>query len=205
MSIFVKIKNKIATVIATGERINATTIIDISKWQCTADDSRLFTFDVYESSDGIMIIVKASQGVYQDYRYAYYMAEIIPRDIFFGSYHFADMRYGAKSSARVWASQINALPEDQYASAMEITRHYLDVENYGFSGFTKDQGRAWVREFLAEMEALCPGIKIGIYTSYYGWTDNISYMPEVADRDLWVAHYGDIVSPSTILKASSEP
>jgi hypothetical protein len=39
-------------------------------------------------------------------------------------------------------------------------------------------------------------VKIGIYTSYYGWKDNVAWMPEIAERDLWIAHYGNVSTPS---------
>jgi len=185
MDFLVKALNVIRTLTSQVVRI-----IDISKWQSTYDDSKLFNFDIYETSDSQHLIVKASQGIYADYRYAYHILQILARAIFYGTYHFADMRYSAIASARYWAAQINALPEDIYRSSTEITRHWLDVENAGFRGYTKDQGRLWLRTFLEEVERLCPGIRFGIYTSYYGWTDNISWMPEIAERDLWIAHYG---------------
>lgn len=190
MSLLVKVRNVSLSAVASLIAGREIRIIDISKWQSTADNSKLFNFDVYQTSDSQHLIVKASQGVYADTRYSYHISNIIPRKIFFGTYHFGDTRYSAVSSARVWAAQINALPEDDYKSAKEITRHWLDVENYGFRNSTRDQGRIWIRTFLAEVERLCPGVKIGIYTSYYGWRDNVSWMPEVANRDLWIAHYG---------------
>lgn len=194
MNILSTVKNFLG--ITSSAELYARTCIDISKWQCSADSSKLFNFDTYEKSDGIGIIIKASQGNYYDNRYAYYLANVISRGIFFGTYHFADMRYTAKASAKVWAAQINAIPEDQFGKPDTITRHFLDVENYGFKDKSKAEGKAWVKAFLAEMGILCPNTLIGIYTSYYGWTDNIEYMPEIASRDLWVAHYGDIPKPS---------
>ena len=189
MSILVKVTNTFKLISTLSGEVR---IIDISKWQSTADNSKLFNFGVYQTSDSQHLIVKASQGIYPDSRYAYHISEIIPRRIFFGTYHFADARYSAISSARVWAAQINSLPEDEYRSAKIITRHWLDVEKYGFATKTKDEGRIWIRTFLAEMERLCPGVRIGIYTSYYAWLENVSWMPEIADRDLWVAHYGTL-------------
>jgi len=200
MSLLVKVKNKIQQVIKRTTSQYARVVIDISKYQCAYDGSRMFDFDVYETSDGIGVIVKASQGVWEDIRYMFYITELLARSIFFGTYHFADMRCTAKASAQFWANQINSLPEDEYRKATEITRHWLDVENYGFSGYTKVQGRTWIREFLDEMDRLCPGVRIGIYTSYYGWSDNVAWMPEIAERDLWIAHYGNPPAPSIPLE-----
>ena len=170
----------------------AETIIDISLWQSTSDDSRLMDFDTYEQSDGIMCIIKASQGDFSDRRYSYYLSELVGRGLPRGSYHFADARYPAKAAAQLWAAQIASEPPipDWMKPPSEVTYHWFDVENYGFQGVTKDAGRAYVREFLDEMDRLLPDVRIGIYTSYYGWKDNISPMDEIHERDLWVANYG---------------
>jgi len=187
--------NKLVNFIYSLFSINyARVILDISKWQCTYDDSKLFDFNVYEESDGIMIIVKASQGKYADKRYSYYINEIIPREIMFCTYHFGDTNYNARESARFWAEQINSLPEDKYKSSKEITRHWLDVENAGFRNTSKIYNRQWIRDFLSEMKKLTD-VKIGIYTSYFGWNDNIAFMLEIHELDLWQADYDSEPTP----------
>ena len=155
--------NKAVSFIKNLIRPYAKTIIDISKWQSAWDGSKLFDFDVYEESDGIFIIVKASQGIYTDIRYEYYISEILERELAFGTYHFADSRYNARESARYYAEQINKLPEDKYNTSKKITRHWLDVENYGFDDRYKEKNRQWIRDFFDEIEKHTD-VKIGIYT-----------------------------------------
>lgn len=170
----------------------AKTIIDISKWQCTADDSKLFDFDVYETSDGIFIITKASQGTVIDLRYNYYQTEIISRKIPAGAYHFGDTYYSAKESARFFANQCIHLEKNKIPgvkSGKKITKFWLDVERVGFERYSKTYNRTWIREFLAEWDSITD-LKIGIYTSKNAWETYIAPMPEIHERDLWVANYG---------------
>jgi GH25 family lysozyme M1 (1,4-beta-N-acetylmuramidase) len=172
----------------------AKTIIDISKWQCTQDDSRLFDFDVYETSDGIFVIVKASQGTVADVRFSYYVTELTKRDEPFGAYHFGDTRYPSRVSAKYFAEQCNELESQKpkgIKSGKLITKYWLDVERYGFgwrSTPAKVYNRTWIREFLDEFRKHTD-VKIGIYTSKSHWEEYVEPMEEIHELDLWIANY----------------
>jgi len=175
----------------------ARTIIDISFWQCSQDDSKLFDFDVYEESDGIFVIVKASQGTSVDRRFLYYVTELIKRLLGFGAYHFADTRCSARKSARLFAEQVNELEKNQIPgikSGKEITKYWLDVERAGCCTTSKYYNRTWIRSFLDEFKKSTDA-KIGIYTSYYGWTDHVATMKEIHELDLWQADYDSVPTP----------
>lgn len=166
-------------------------IIDISKWQSTADNSRLFNFDKYEESDAIFIIIKATQGTFFDNRFEYYKSQLIKRGLPFGAYHFGHTAYSATKSAQLFAEIVIELEKSKppgIKSGKAITKYWLDVENYGFKKSGKLYNRAWIREFLKEFKKLTD-VRIGIYTSESSWEENIEYMEEIHELDLWVANY----------------
>jgi GH25 family lysozyme M1 (1,4-beta-N-acetylmuramidase) len=150
-------------------------LFDVSHWQGKID------FNKMKSYGASAVIMKASQGNWEDDRFAENWKAskgVLPR----ASYHYYDNRYPPKEQAHAW---FEAIQHDLEGMC------WLDLEDSQtglYAGW-----RAWY-DFIAELLAIYPGARIGIYSNFYYIVERLSYAT-TSQRNyfgqfpLWLASY----------------
>jgi hypothetical protein len=148
---------------------------DISHWQGSVN------FQTMKASGGSFVIMKASQGVWEDPKFDenWKAAKgVLPR----GSYHYYDNRYPPKEQAQKYFDTIKHDLEGPCVLDLE------DRQVGIYSGW-----RGWY-DFLVELERLYPGATIVIYSNFYYIVEMLS-VAKVSQRQyfakflFWLASY----------------
>jgi len=150
---------------------------DVSYWQ------QEINWDVMRSKTDAAII-RAGGNVWPDAQFENNWSRAKEVGIKRGSYWFYDDRIDPGRQAALWVSLLgNDLPEMEF---------WCDWENtYGgsFGGLRN------VVAFMQSVEALLPGVRVGLYTGYYWFRDhsnpitNATQYAYLKERPLWLGWY----------------
>lgn len=152
---------------------------DVSFWQDDDSTPQKVDFTKMRAAGAEGVIIRAGQNTWLDEDFADYWraarASGLPR----GSYWFYDSRSSPESQANRWKFALDGdMPE---------LGLWVDLEE-NYNGVYRGE-RYW-KTFIETVKTLCPGVKVGIYTSYGWWTNQIIADPGYfANFPLWLAWY----------------
>ena len=160
-------------------------IPDFSSWQDDPTTPSGIDF-ILTRQKTMGVILRASQGDWEDNEFRISRANAKAADMLFGNYHYFDNRIHPKRQAEKWASIIG---DDEGALGS-----WLDLEQ-DMAGTYKSYKSWWdcVQYFLQ----LKPNAKLGIYTRASYFNDpafNIPVNHALRHYPLWVAHYNNFVT-----------
>ncbi len=162
---------------------------DVSFYQDKPDTPQGINFEKMKAAGARFAIIRAGQNLWEDNEFDISWNAckgVLPR----GCYWFYDSRIDPKRQAKKWldcfddSNDLGELPfwcdfEDTYGGTFRTWRHWYD--------------------FMEELKALRPGIKLGVYTGYYYWRErtigagigagSLNYFKQYP---LWIAAYNPV-------------
>ncbi|MEZ2121908.1 glycoside hydrolase family 25 protein [Corynebacterium sp. CCM 9203] len=152
--------------------------IDVASWQ--HPNGTAINWREVSASGHRFAFIKATEG--NGYINPYFVSDSMQArnaGMLIGSYHMARPNSSAAVQAAEYAATLAMQPQPSLPPV-------LDIEHA--EGLSPAALRAWVREFVTEIEGLT-GRKPIIYTYRYFWRVNMDNTSEFSDYPLWLAAY----------------
>jgi GH25 family lysozyme M1 (1,4-beta-N-acetylmuramidase) len=160
MNVVNRLSNLVVAPPASAALQTSVLVPDVSFWQDRDDTPQKIDFQKMKANGASGVIIRAGQGNWDDEDFAdYWWAArgVLPR----GVYWFYDSRSSPAAQAARLVALIKAdMPE------MEVWCDYEEVYGGPFAGWKN------FAAFMAEIERLLPGVKLGVYTGYFYWLDH---------------------------------
>lgn len=151
--------------------------IDVSKWQGDMNWSVAKPLIDYT-------IIKASENIWEDEKYARNVDECLNKNIQLGVYHFCRPQYDWREQAAFFASRVTgSLPA------------FADLEVTG--GLTPTYLERWIHNFVDEVQNRS-GYTVGIYTRASFWDLYVARNGWAYRHPLWVAHFNSYITQPKI-------